>query len=346
MKKLFVFVLCALLTLTSGSAARSPRRFQAEFLSLFDTVTTVVGYAGSREEFTALAGDVRGMLLEYHRLYDAYTAYDGLCNIKTINDSAGKAAVAVDPRIIDLLELSRQKYDMTGGAVNVALGAVTKIWRDCREAGISDPERAALPSMDALRAASVHTDIGDVVVDRAGGTVFLRDPELRLDVGAVGKGYAVEQTARALEQRGVRRLLISAGGNVRAIGSKLDASGRETPWIVSVADPDKSSGRKELLSVRCTGEAVVTSGGSERYYTVNGASYHHIINPETLMPARYYRSVTLFSQDSGLADGLTTALFNLPLSRGQVLVRKLGVEALWVLADGAAVKRPVWTAGS
>ncbi|SHI02181.1 thiamine biosynthesis lipoprotein [Sporobacter termitidis DSM 10068] len=338
MKKLTVLLLCLLITFTSGSAEAAPKRYQAEFLSLFDTVTTVVGYAGSKEEFTSLAEDVRAKLWEYHRLYDVYNNYDGLNNLKTINDNAGIKPVAVDARIIDLLEFAREKYALTDGAVNIAMGSVLRLWHDCRVAGILDPESAALPDMDALRAAARHTDINSVVIDRAASSVFLRDPLMRLDVGAVAKGYATEQTARYLEQKGVRRLLLSVGGNIRAIGNKLDQYNRETPWVVGVRNPDRDSGQTELLSVRCTNEALVTSGGYERYFTVGGRQYHHIIDPETLMPSARFKAVTILCHDSGFADGLTTAVFNMPLTRGRALIDSLaGVEALWVLQDGTLV---------
>jgi thiamine biosynthesis lipoprotein len=101
------------------------------------------------------------------------------------------------------------------------------------------------------------------------------------------------------------------------------------------------------MSVNCTGGALVTSGVYERYYTVDGTQYHHIISPETLMPTRYYKAVTILCGDSGLADGLTTALFNMPLAKGLKLIEALGgdktlggVEALWVTNDGAVVKSP------
>jgi thiamine biosynthesis lipoprotein len=325
--------------MTTVSAGRALKRYQAEFLSLFDTVTTVVGYAGSREEFTDLAGDIKSKLQEYHRLYDIYNNYDGLNNLKTVNDSAGIKPVRVDPRIIDLLVLSKQKYELTGGAVNIAMGAVLELWRGCREKGVFDPEDAALPSQEALAEASKHTDIGDVVIDRAASTVFLRDPALRLDVGAVAKGYAVEQTAQYFEQKGADHLLLSVGGNIRTIGDKLDEYGRETPWVVGIRNPDEANGRAELMTVSCSGMSLVTSGVYERYYTVDGVRYHHIISPETLMPSRYYEAVTILCRDSGLADGLTTAVFNMPLSRGLRLIEALpDAEALWVLGDGTLVK--------
>ena len=104
-----------------------------------------------------------------------------------------------------------------------------------------------------------------------------------------------------------------------------------TPWVVGVNNPD---GGNYLHTLNITGGSLVTSGDYQRYYTVNGKRYHHIIDPETRMPSEYWRSVTILCQDSGLADALSTALFLLPLEEGQALLNKTGAEAMWVDAQG------------
>lgn len=101
--------------------------------------------------------------------------------------------------------------------MNVAFGSVLSIWHDYRERGIDDPLSAKLPPMEKLREAAAHTDIDKVVIDEAASTVYLADPEMRLDVGAAAKGYAVERACRAAEEKGIESLLVSVGGNVRAI---------------------------------------------------------------------------------------------------------------------------------
>ncbi len=116
-----------------------PRRFsdiKASFLELFDTVTTVVGYAESEEEFSAEMNRFHDLLEEYHQLYDIYNDYEGVTNIKTINDNAGGDPVEVDQRIIDLLLFAKEMYGRTGGKTNVMMGSVLSIWHDAREYGI------------------------------------------------------------------------------------------------------------------------------------------------------------------------------------------------------------------
>jgi thiamine biosynthesis lipoprotein len=324
-------VLCLALVLCLCGFSPAPKRYQAEFFGLFDTVTTLVGYAPDRASFTALAQKTQDLLREYHELYDIFNTYHGVANLKTVNDTAARAPVQVDPRIIDLIEFSRALYEETGSAVNIAMGAVLRIWHEARLRGVDNPAGAAVPDMDVLRRAAEHTNLDDVIVDREQSTVYFADPYLRLDVGAVAKGFAVEQVARRLEEAGVKNLLISVGGNVRAIGGKPDGA-REIPWAVSVRNPN---GTEDLCTVNVFSSSVVTSGGYIRRFTVAGEEYHHIISPETLMPSRHFLGVTVRCRDSGLADALSTALFNLPWEAGCALSAKMPeVEVLWVFPDG------------
>jgi thiamine biosynthesis lipoprotein len=286
MKKILTVCLCFILLCSAGCARTETKRYQAEFLSLFDTVTTIVGYSDSEAHFKEFAEQVRCKIEEYHKLYDIYNIYESINNVKTINDNAGIAPVKVDSKIIDMLQFAMDEYEATGGAVNVALGSVLEIWHDYRDAGLNDPESAELPPMEALQEAALHTDIGNVIIDGAASTVVIKDPLLRLDVGAVAKGYAAEQVAQYFEGQGVTSLLLSIGGNVRAIGEKLipDSAG-EKRWNIGIQNPDKSSPDMEIMNVLINGISVVSSGISERYYVVGGEQYHHIIDPATLMPA-------------------------------------------------------------
>lgn len=335
MKRLII-ILLAILLLASGCGKKTTR-YQAEFLGVFDTVTTIVGYSESKEEFTALVGRIKDKLTEYHRLYDIYHSYKGVNNIKTINDNAGIAPVKVDKELISLLLFAKKQYAVTEGKINIALGPVLRIWHDYREKGISDPLSAELPPRNLLEQAARHTDIEGMIIDTKASTVYLSDPRMRLDLGAVAKGYAVERTARYFENQGVSSLLFSVGGNVRAIGGKPEKNGME-PWNIGIKNPDKESKEPELCSVLILGYSVVSSGSYERYYTVNGTRYNHIIDPSTLNPASYFKDVTIICRDSGLADALSTAVFLMPLEMGKKFVEGLkGVEAMWVMDTGKLV---------
>lgn len=308
------------------------KRYEAEFLLLFDTVTQIVSYSDSKEEFAEYAELIHDNLEEYHQLYDIYNDYDGINNIKTINDHAGIEPVKVDKRIIDLLVFSKDIYKKTNGKVNIAFGSVLKIWHDYRTEGVEDFENAAVPPIDQLEAAAKHTDIKSVIINEAESTVFLKDSEMRLDVGAIAKGYATEQVCKIAMENGFHSGLISVGGNVRAIGSKGDT---DQLWNVGIQNPKEEIGQSDLHVVYLTDVSLVTSGIYQRYYMVNGKSYHHIIDPETLFPSEYYAAVTIITENSGMADALSTAVFNMPFEQGNDFIESLkDTEALWVFNDG------------
>lgn len=306
-------------------------RYDTQFLSLFDTVTSIVGYTKDEETFKAYAQELYDELSAYHQLYDIYNDYEGIANIKTINDQAGIAPVEVDRRIIDLLKEAVEMNEKTGGSMNVAMGSVLSIWHEYRTEGTNDPAAAKLPSMEELKAAAGHTDISRVIIDEEASTVYLPDKEMSLDVGSVAKGYAAEMACRKLEEDGLAFGLVSVGGNVRAIGGRADG----TAWKVGIQNPDLSSETKYLHTVDVRDMSLVTSGVYQRYYTVDGKNYHHIIHPERLMPWDEYASVSILCKDSGMADCLSTAVFNMEFEEGKAFIEGLDdVEAMWIFKDG------------
>lgn len=316
--------------LLGGCVQQRALQYSCTYYTLFDTVTTVVGKADSEAEFEETAQGIHDALWEYHQLFDIYRDYDGINNLKTINDAAGIAPVSVDGRIIQLLLRCKEYYTMTGGKVNAAMGSVLQLWHAAREDARKAPETAATPDAQALKQAAEHTNFDAVIIDEAASTVYISDPSVRLDVGATAKGWATQQVA----QTAPAGLLISVGGNVCATGPK-DASG--TAWVVGVQNPD---GGGFVETLRITGGSVVTSGDYQRSYVVDGKQYHHIIDPDTLYPGEYWRSVTVICSDSGLADALSTALFLLPLEEGQALLHSCEALAMWVDAYGNVFHSP------
>ena len=315
----------------SGQKEEKLTKYDTQFFELFDTVTSVTGYAKDEETFQSYVDVFYDELKEYHQLYDIYNDYEGVNNIKTINDHAGVEPVEVDDRIIQMLEEAVDMYKLTDGKMNVAMGSVLSIWHEYREAGIANPEQAELPPQEELEEAAKHMDITKMVIDPEKKTVYLEDPDMSLDVGAIAKGYAAEMASRKVEEAGLTHALISVGGNIRCIGTKPDGE----KWVVGVQNPDTSSSERYLHRLGLDGMSLVTSGTYQRYYTVDGVNYHHIIHPDLLKPWDRYSSISILSADSGTADALATAVFNMELDDGMKLIESQdGVEAMWIEADG------------
>lgn len=323
---------CAVVLLLSGLLGCGGKKsYQKTFYSLFETVSTLTVYADSEEDFEKAAKYFEDELTKYHRLFDIYNNYDGINNLKTINDYAGIKPVAVDEEIIDLLKFCKAMYIESDGQVNIAFGSVLSIWHDYREAGMENPEAAKLPPMEDLKAAAAHTDIEAVVIDEKNHTVYLEDAAMRLDVGAIAKGYAVEKIGQDLKAQGILNALIDVGGNIKAIGKKPD----DSLWRLGLQNPDLDSDEIYLHTIALDEASLVTSGNYQRYYTVDGKRYHHIIKPETLMPYDAYAAVSVICKDSGIGDGLSTALFNMSIEDGRALAEQFDAAVLWVRTDGS-----------
>ena len=332
-KTMVLALLAAALAVLNGCAAPL-KRYQTAYLDLFDTVTSIVGYAASEEAFAEETGKIYQNLLRCHKLYDIYHEYEGMVNLCTLNRRAGEE-MTVEPEIIALLEAGREICGKSDGRTDITLGAMLSIWHGAREAGIANPLHARLPDKESLQEAVAHRGFDRIEINPEKRTVKFLDPELKLDVGALAKGFAVEQAGKAAAPG----YLISVGGNVYATGPKADGS----PWTVGIQDPDGDGGTY-LHRVSIKKGAVVTSGDYQRYFIADGKKYHHIIDPETCLPGEKWRAVTVISQDSGLADGLSTSLFLLSREEGQKLLEEYGAEAMWMDAQGIQYYSPGYEA--
>ncbi len=350
MKKLrSLFCLCLVICLTSGlpailagcsevadPSAGTTKPKGMMYLTYFDTVSYIYSYAGdSQESFEENCRLASETLEAYHQLFDIYHEYSGVNNLATVNRNAGGDALEVAPELIAFLLYAKEMYSATNGEMNIMMGAVLRLWHDCRENASSDPANASIPTKEALAEAAQHTDINALEIDPAKNTVRITDPKASLDVGALAKGYATERAADRLRDADVTAYVLNIGGNIRILGHKPDGSA----WVTGIKDPrntDQFAAKVNLADTSC-----VTSGTYERYFTVNGVRYHHIIDKDTLLPAAYFSSVTVITPDSGLADTLSTALFCMSYEDGLSLVEKLGdVKVLWILPDGTQYKTP------
>ena len=240
----------------------------------------------------------------------------------------------VDEKLIDFLLYARELHNRTDGHMNVMMGSVLRLWHDCREAAAEDRENASVPDIKALEKANEHTSIELLEIDEENCTVRISDPHASIDVGALGKGYAIERAADFLSAEGKLGYVLNVGGNIRIIGTKPDVSG----WVTGIKNPKDPSTIAVNITIADT--SCVTSGSYERFFIADGKKYHHIIDPDTLFPAEYFDSVTVITPDSGVADCLSTALFCMSYEEGLKLLESFGAEALWILPGGEKLYSP------
>lgn len=322
---------CTANTKNNNNKQSDKEKYTASFLDLFDTASTIIAYDESQEKFDEHYEQFHNELERYDHLYDIYKSYDGITNLYTINKTAGIEPVKVDNDIIELLKFSKYAYELTNGKTNICFGTVLELWHNEREIAKENPEDAKVPDEQALIDANKHTNIDDLIIDEENSTVFFNDSEMKLDVGAVAKGFAVSKVAKWANEELWTSAAISIGGNVAAFGYKNDDS--STLWKIGIENPDTTKD-DYLLKVDITDLSVVTSGDYQRYFTVDGVKYCHIINPETLSSSNYMSSVSVICDSSALGDALSTGLFNMPIDEGVKLINSMdGVEAVWVDKD-------------
>ena len=325
---MILVVLTSLFSCDGFVSTDAPR--EKIFFDFFDTVTHIYDYSGgSDDDFDTNCAEAESVLREYHRLFDIYNEYSGMNNLCTVNKNAGGDAVKVDGRLIDFLLYAKELHAKTDGEMNVMMGAVLRLWHDARSDAESASANLNIPTSAALEEAARHTSIDLLEIDKAAGTVRISDKKASIDVGAVGKGYAAEKAGELLRTNGARGYVLDVGGNLKIIGTKPDGSG----WKTGIRDPANTQNYAHYLTLANT--SCVTSGDYERYFTIDGQKYHHIIDKDTLMPSEHFSSVTVITPDSGLADALSTTLFCMNYEDGTDLLKNFeNVDVIWITRDG------------
>lgn len=341
MKKIKIFVLVLLILSLTACKQKNEEEISmynnATVNAGFDTYISISVATTSQEKFDEYFNNLISDFKYLNQLFDIYNNYDGVNNIKTINDNAGIQPVEVDPIIIEMLELSKEYYDISDGQFDITLGPVLKIWHTYREEGLLLLEQGKLgstPNIEDLIEANKCKGWDKVEINKENSTVYLNESCASLDVGAIAKGYATEYVAEKLEKENIKVGIVDAGGNNRTINTKLDG----TPWNVGIQDPTGGSG--SIIVVKSEGsKSFVTSGDYQRYYvSEDGKQYHHIIDPRTLFPSNYFHSVTVITEDSGVADVLSTTLYTVDFDTGNKIIEKFKkenptqeLEVIWIM---------------
>ncbi len=333
MKKNILILVLLISLLMPSVHAEAYQKYSHVFFGTFDTVITIIGYAKDKASFDKSAKYAEELFFKYHKLFDGYNEYEGVVNVYSLNRLASCKPVKVSDELFNLLLMCKEKQPKLGDTVNIAMGTVLGLWHDARIFSEDNHDEAYIPDKESLIKAKKHTSMADVILDKENKTVFFNDPELKLNVGAIAKGYATELVAQELLKSDMPSFIINAGGNVRTGHPPLD--GRDN-WGVGLQDPENPSQVFETLFLH--DKSVVTSGDYQRFFEVDGKKYHHIISPDTLLPADSMRSVTIVTEDSAIADMLSTALFIMPFEKGQMFANEhpeIGV--VWYLNDGTVI---------
>ncbi len=262
---------------------------------------------------------IDAVMAEMRRIDALMSPFKGETPLARVNREAAARPVPVPGELLKLIHRALRVSVLTGGAFDITFASVGYAY---------DYRRHVRPDDAWVERHLDRIDYRHVVLDDTASTVRFSMPGVRIDLGGIAKGYAVDRAIALLRRRGIRQALVSAGGDSRLIG---DHRGR--PWYIGIRDPRRKDASTAVLPLADT--AISTSGDYERYFEAGGRRYHHILSPWTGHSADKVRSVTILGPDATTTDALSTSVFVLGPERGMALVERLpGVDAVIIDAEG------------
>lgn len=342
--KNFLFIL---LILSLSACKSEPIRFSNVLIDVGfnDAPVTFVAYTENEAEFNQFQEILRDEILVLGQLFDKYNNYEGLNNLKTINDNAGIQPVEVDQVLIDLIQFAKEYYTITQNTFDISMGSVLEVWHNYRDEGkllnSSDPAQyGRVPTLEELQIAKECVSWDFIEVNDENNTVYINNPCASLDVGGIAKGFAADIVVEKLIEAGLQTAIINIGdSSIITIGTKPNGD----EWGVGIAQPKKNVliADSSVDTLYFEGSIhISTSGDNQNYYIAEGdITYHHLIDPSTLYPVvTNLHSVTIAtSLSAAAAEALSKAMFILPYDEALNLLNKLKAEnpndvidAVWV----------------
>jgi len=256
---------------------------------------------------------IESVMQEMHRVDALMSTYKPTSQVSIVNAEAARHPVRVDADLFGLLQTALEYSRLTEGAFDITYASVGYLY---------DFRRAIKPSDEAIAQALPAVDYRHVVLDPAASTVRFTQPGVRIDLGGIAKGWAVDRGIEILRATGVQHAMVTAGGDTRIIGDRFGK-----PWMVGIRDPRDE--HKVVVRIPLEDAALSTSGDYERFFEAQGVRYHHILEPSTGKPARGVRSVTVIGPSATRTDGLSKTIFVLGIERGMRILDGLGdVDAI------------------
>jgi thiamine biosynthesis lipoprotein len=262
---------------------------------------------------------MEAVLADMRRIDSLMSTYKSDSEVSRVNAGAGKAPVPVSVELFQLLETAQQYSALSSGAFDITYASVGYLY---------DYRAHQRPDGKAIAAALPTVDYRQLRLDKTARTVAFGMPGMRIDLGGIAKGHAVDRGIQILKDRGFTHAMVNAGGDTRVSGDRFGK-----PWVVGIRHPD----RKDEVALRVPLEdaAFSTSGDYERFFDEGGVRYHHILDPKTGLSPHEVRSVTVIASNATRTDGLTKTVFILGPTAGLEFINSLpDADAIVIAADG------------
>jgi thiamine biosynthesis lipoprotein len=291
--------------------------------------TKVLLLMGSRFEVTAVSDNdtlswkaINACIGETRRIEKLISEWDSTSQTTNINRNAGIKPVKIDKELYDLIYRSIKISKLTDGAFDISFAPLLKVWK-------LDGTIKSLPAKEEIQQAKDKVGYQKIILDGKEQTVLLSKKGMKIGFGGIGQGYVANRCMQVMKAFGIQSGLINVSGDIITWGTQPDG----TAWRVGIADPSNKSSIISWLSIKDA--SLVTSGNYEKFITINGIRYGHILDPRTGYPVQGVGSVTIMSPDAEICDALATGIFVLGVEKGLELINKLkGIECLIIDEKG------------
>ena len=262
---------------------------------------------------------IEAVLAEMRRVDQDMSTYKPTSEVSKVNAEAAKGPVQISEELFDLLTQALEYSRLTEGAFDITYASVGYLY---------DFRKHVKPDEASIAKALPGIDYHHVILNAKARTVKFTQTGVRIDLGGIGKGHAVDRGIAILQQRGISHGLVTAGGDSRIIGDRFGK-----PWVIGIRHPDHKD--EVIARIPLEDAAISTSGDYERYFDENGVRYHHIIDPHTGQSARKVRSATIIGPTATRTDGLSKTAFVLGAEKAIEIYNRLdGIDAIVVKPDG------------
>lgn len=324
MHRISITLLCLLYLFTSLIPPITAQEADMEALvrseALLDTFTQITIYPNDANSQEAM-DQAFNYIVEMAELF---SEFEEGTDISKVNQAAGQNPVKVQPQTFELVEFGLQHSEKFNQIFDISIGAISYPWKMASD-------KKTIPDPDVIEENLPLVDYQQVELDHQAQSIFLKKAGMRLDLGAIAKGYIADGIAKILKDKGINSAIINLGGNLVLIGAKATS---QKAWKVGIQNPGKDTG-SIVGSLPITDQTVVTSGIYERYVEVDGQPYHHILDPQTGYPLdNKLAAITIIANQSLLADTYSTIVFSMGLEKGLDFVNKEDeLEAIFITKD-------------
>lgn len=283
---------------------------------------------GNRFEFTVVVKDqafgeqaIDQAIIEIERIEQLLSTFRHDSQANQINRYAGITPVKVDMEVLELIERSKRISSITDGAFDISYGSIDKsLWN-------FDVNMKSLPDAALALKSVALIDFNNVIIDRENQTVMLKNKDMRIGFGGIGKGYAADKAKQLLQKLGIESGIVNAAGDLVTWGQQSDG----LPWTIGIADPDQTN--RPFSSLNISNMAIATSGNYEKFIVIDGVRYSHTIDPKTGLPVTGIKSVSIICPSAELADALATPVMVMGVKVGLNLINQLKNVACIIVDD-------------